>query len=136
MSVVKTVPISRPNATMPVHLRVCRRACLTYRWIAPSEVVVSAYGEADAANAHEFVDYCQHCMVHCRRLFVDLRGLDFFGTAGLSALHTIDARCADAGVDWAVVPGAAVRRLLRVCPGRALPTVDSPGLRQGRREGA
>jgi len=123
MSVVQTVPTRLPKTTMPVHSLACRNAQLTYRWIGPSEVVMSAHGEADAANAEQFVDYCQRCMAQCQRLIIDLRGLDFFGTAGLSALETIGARCANTGVEWAIIPGAAVRRLLRACPDVALPII-------------
>ncbi len=53
---------------------------------------------------------------------LDLSGLDFFGTAGFSALHTVDVRCAGDNVGWALVPGTAVTRLLRICdPDSALP---------------
>ncbi len=56
---------------------------------------------------------------------MDLRGLEFFGTAGFSALHTINVRCAGAGVRWAVVPSKAVSRLLRICdPDNALPVAE------------
>ena len=57
-----------------------------------------------------------------QRLALDLTGVDFFGTAGFSALHTLNVRCAGAGVEWVLVPSSAVSRLLRICdPDSALP---------------
>ncbi len=50
---------------------------------------------------------------------------NFFGTAGFSALHRINVVCSAAGVHWALVPGAAVSRLLRICdPDDTLPLTD------------
>ena len=57
-----------------------------------------------------------------QRLALDLTGIEFFGTAGFSALHTLNVRCAGAGVEWVLVPSTAVSRLLRICdPDSALP---------------
>ncbi len=47
-------------------------------------------------------------------MIVDLSGLDFFGTEGFSALHRISVCCAHLGSAWAVVPGKAVSRVLRI----------------------
>lgn len=90
----------------------------------PSTTVVTAHGELDAANAQHFADFAlQHAQ---RALVVDLTGVEFFGTAGFSALHTLNVRCAGANVDWVLVPSAAVRRLLLICdPDAVLPTSDS-----------
>ncbi len=52
--------------------------------------------------------------MRCRGLILDLRGLDFFGTEGFSALHRVSVCCARAGIGWAVVPGEAVCRVLRI----------------------
>ncbi|MFY9919454.1 MAG: STAS domain-containing protein, partial [Mycobacterium sp.] len=57
-----------------------------------------------------------------KRLALDLSGVDFFGTAGFSALHTLNVRCAGAAVEWVLVPSTAVSRLLRICdPDSTLP---------------
>lgn len=89
-------------------------------------VVVVAVGELDASNATEFADYFDLCITDSLPLVVDLSGLEFFGTAGFSALHLINVRCAAAKLRWAVVPSKAVSRLLRICdPDRALPLIDS-----------
>ena len=89
-------------------------------------VVITAYGELDASNASQLADYVQHCAAGSKSVIVDLTGLDFFGTAGFSALHLINVRCAGANLDWAVVPSKAVSRLLRICdPDSTLPLAKS-----------
>jgi anti-anti-sigma factor len=88
--------------------------------------VITVYGELDASNASQLADYVQRCSTHSTSLALDLCRVEFFGTAGFSALHTINARCAGANVDWAVVPSQAVIRLLRICdPHNALPIANS-----------
>jgi hypothetical protein len=57
---------------------------------------------------------------------LDLSRLEFFGTAGFSALHLINVKCAGANLLWAVVPNRAVYRLLRICdPDNTLPLAAS-----------
>jgi anti-anti-sigma factor len=91
-----------------------------------SSVVITAHGELDASNAAELADYVQRCTAHSKSVIVNLSGLEFFGTAGFSALHTINVRCAGADVRWAVVPSKAVSRLLRICdPDNTLPLAES-----------
>ncbi len=88
----------------------------------PSAVVVTAHGELDAVNAVALADYVQRCAGYSNWIILDLTKLKFFGTAGFSALHTINVRCAGAGVQWTVVPSPAVTRLLQICdPDYALP---------------
>lgn len=91
-----------------------------------SAAVVSASGELDASNANQLADYVARCAASSKSLVVDLTGVEFFGTAGFSALHTINVRCAGADVRWAVVPSHAVSRLLRICdPDKTLPIAES-----------
>ncbi|OBI49861.1 sulfate transporter [Mycobacterium kyorinense] len=91
-----------------------------------SVAVIGAYGELDASNANQLANYVQRCSAHAKHVIVDLTGLEFFGTAGFSALHTINVRCAGTDVEWAVVPGPAVSRVLRICdPDNTLPTTNS-----------
>jgi anti-anti-sigma factor len=89
-------------------------------------VVIIAHGELDASNANELADYVERCVARSTAVVVDLSGLEFFGTAGFSALHLINVRCAGANQRWAVVPSTAVSRLLRICdPDNTLPLVAS-----------
>ena len=91
-----------------------------------SRVVLTVHGELDASNASQLADYFDLCMVHCTPLILDLSRLEFFGTAGFSALHLINVKCAGANLRWAVVPNKAVSRLLRICdPDNTLPLVAS-----------
>jgi anti-anti-sigma factor len=91
-----------------------------------SGVVIVAHGELDASNANQLADYVERCVAESATLVVDFSNLDFFGTAGFSALHLINVRCAGANRRWAVVPSMAVSRLLRICdPDNTLPLVES-----------
>jgi anti-anti-sigma factor len=110
------------TASRPVDRTESHAATFATRLLQPSVVVVTARGELDASNAQEFVDYALRHTDHAERLALDLSDVEFFGTAGFSALHTVNVRCAGAGVDWVLVPSRAVRRLLRICdPDSALP---------------
>ncbi|WP_156685721.1 STAS domain-containing protein [Mycobacterium sp. Marseille-P9652] len=102
-----------------------RTALFSARWD-PSATLITVDGELDAANADELAGYVQHSASRGRRVILDLRGLDFIGTAGFSALHRINVVCSGAQVEWAMVPSPAVARLLRICdPDGTLP-VTSP----------
>jgi len=92
------------------------------RWPEANTVVISAHGEVDAANAQELVDYALRHGDRTERLVLDLSGVEFFGTSGFSALHTLNVRCAGDSITWASVPSPAVSRLLRICdPDSTLP---------------
>ena len=97
-----------------------RWACRRHK---ASVIVVSAYGDIDAANAATLREYPLRCVGRCRGLILDLRGVEFFGTEGFSALHGLFVCFLGAGTGWAVVPGAAVTRVLQICdPQGSLPT--------------
>ncbi len=88
--------------------------------------VVSAHGDIDSMNAHTLTEYSLANLARCRGLILDLTRLEFFGAEGFSELHRISVSCARAGIDWALVPGAAVSVVLRVCdPDGLLPAVDT-----------
>ena len=91
-----------------------------------SVAIVSAHGAIDKTNARTLTEHSLADLVRCRGLILDLTRLEFFGAAGFSALHRISVSCARAGIDWALVPGAAVSLLLRICdPDSFLPAVDT-----------
>lgn len=55
-------------------------------------------------------------------MILDLRGLEFIGTAGFSAVYRINVACSGAQIHWAMAPSPAVSRLLRICdPDGTLP---------------
>ena len=110
------------TASRPVDHTESHTATFATRWLHPAVAVVTARGDLDASNAQEFVDYALRHTERTERLALDLSEVDFFGTAGFSALHTLNVRCAAAGVEWVLVPSRAVSRLLRICdPDSALP---------------
>jgi anti-anti-sigma factor len=125
---MSTVSDARPDSPESFIERTeCHGAHFATRWLKkPSVAVITAHGELDAANAPEFVDYALRRAPHTERLVLDLSGVDFFGTAGFSALHTLNVRCAGDKIEWALVPSSAVTRLLRICDqDSALPVCSS-----------
>lgn len=89
-------------------------------------VVVITEGEIDAANADSFAAFALAQIAGSKPLIVDLTALDFFGTAGFTALHTMNVQCAADGSRWAVAASEAVGRVLRICdPSGALPVAGS-----------
>jgi anti-anti-sigma factor len=110
------------TTSRPIDRTESHTASFATRWLQPSVAVITAHGDLDASNAQDFVDYTLRHAERTQRLALDLSGVDFFGTAGFSALHTLNVRCAGAGVEWVLVPSKAVSRLLRICdPDSALP---------------
>ena len=90
-----------------------------------SGTLIAVDGELDAANADELASYVQRNVSRTNRVILDLRGLEFIGTAGFSALHRINVACSAAQVHWAMAPSPAVSRLLRVCdPDGTLPITE------------
>ena len=123
MSVIRT---AHPERSAVSHSVDCHTARFTTIWPDDSVGIITVQGELDASNAIAFADHVAECAASGGRLVLDLSQLAFFGTAGFSALHTINVRCANASAQWAMVAGDAVARLLRVCdPDHTLPVVDS-----------
>lgn len=92
-------------------------------------VLVTADGEIDASNAQGFAEFTVAHLDRERALLVDLTQLEFFGTAGFSALHTINVQCAGRGVRWALSVSGAVARVLRICdPDGTLPVAGHGGV--------
>lgn len=96
------------------------------RELSETVVLVTACGEIDAASAPDICVAIERRAAGYRQLVLDLSEVDFFGTAGYSLLHRLHGRCNRASVDWVLVAGAEVRRLLRVCdPDGLLPTATN-----------
>lgn len=88
--------------------------------------VVTAEGELDASNIHRLTDYARSCLTEGHALVLDFSQLDFLGAQGIWSLLEIADDCVRSGIDWALVPGHAVDRLLRIFDNDAqLPTVSS-----------
>ncbi len=94
--------------------------------IGSSMVHVTAEGEIDAANALSLSMFVEAELANAGRLILDLRGLDFFGTQGFSMLHRINVMSSRHAVNWVVVPGDEVNRVLKICdPDGALPVTET-----------
>ncbi|WP_135453184.1 STAS domain-containing protein [Mycobacterium sp. DL99] len=101
-------------------------ATFATRWLPPSTAVISAHGEIDAVNAADFADYALRHTIKAKRVVIDLTNVEFFGTAGFSALMAIGLQCSTTDIDWVLAPSRAVNRLLRICdPDSALRTCYS-----------
>ncbi|MCV7347390.1 sulfate transporter [Mycolicibacterium rhodesiae] len=123
MSVFTT---DQPERSAVSHSYDCHTARFTTIWPDETVGIITVQGELDASNAIAFADHVDACAAVGDRLVLDLSPLSFFGTAGFSALHTINVRCANASARWVMVTGEAVSRLLRVCdPDHTLPVADS-----------
>jgi anti-anti-sigma factor len=91
-----------------------------------SIVLVSADGEIDAANALTLSKYVEAELETTSRLIVDLRELNFFGTQGFSILHRINVMCSRYSVNWVMLTGSEVDRVLHICdPDGGLPVASS-----------
>jgi anti-anti-sigma factor len=111
-----SVPItSEPVAVARPGRNRTERRLFRVRELSETTVLVAAIGEIDAANSAEFRAYIEDHLGGYQQLVLDLARLDFFGTDGFSALHAINVRCSRRGIDWMMVPGPEVSRVLRVC---------------------
>jgi anti-anti-sigma factor len=119
------VEIRRSNlAPADEHVR-CGRATFAVRNSAATRVVVAVVGDIDAVNARDLGRYVAGHLRLSRQLVLDLRAVDFVGTQAFTALYYVSVHCARADVDWTVVAGPTVRRLLSICdPEGELPMAD------------
>lgn len=88
--------------------------------------IVSVFGELDASNLHHLLDYAKDRIPECRTLVINLAGVRFIGAQGIQVLIEIDEMCRAADVQWVLMAGRPVHRLLRICDANAtLPIVPS-----------
>jgi len=66
------------------------RGLFRARELSETTVLVAAVGEIDAANSGELRTFIENHLRGYQQLVLDLSRLDFFGTDGFSALHTIN----------------------------------------------
>ncbi len=130
MSAVGTVRTHRPDPAPVEELQHCGRATLAVRRPSETCVAVAVIGDVDATNARALGRYVENHTHLSKQLVLDLRGVDFFGTQAFTALYYINVFCARSDVDWLIVGGPPVRRLLSICdPEGELPLADD--LRSG-----
>lgn len=93
----------------------------------PSSILlVTVEGDVDATNNRALARYVESRVARSARLELDLRLVDFFGTAGFAALHNVNVICCRYEVSWVLGAGRQLRRLLAMCdPDGSLPLVES-----------
>lgn len=114
------MPVARSRQSTPD--QTSGQELITGRELGPSTVLLAVVGDVDAAAAPTLFDRVIHLISGYKQLVLDLSQVSFFSTAGYSLLHRLDVFCTRASVDWALVVGPEVARLLRVCdPERTFP---------------
>ena len=122
MSPSGTTRLYRPDPSQAIADAMWSRASASVSRLARS-VVVTVRGEVDAGNGAALAGYVERNAGVAATLILDLRGVDFFGTAGLTALRRVDLCCER--IRWVLVASPAVKRVLRVCHADDLPQADS-----------
>lgn len=126
MSGVGTIRVYRPDPAMIEQTERCGRATFSTRLLSPSLLIVTVDGDIDAINGRALGRYVERHARASSQLIVDLSALNYFGAQGFTALHYISACCEHNQVDWTVVGGVEVQRLLRICdPDGELPVEAS-----------
>jgi anti-anti-sigma factor len=100
------------------------RAVFTAQDLSDARVLVDVRGDVDATNRQALGRFIQHHLRVSKQLVLDLSSVDFFGSQGFTALYYASVHCARRDVDWMVVGGPTVLRILRICdPDGELPVV-------------
>lgn len=98
------------------------RASFTARKRSSATLTVSVEGDVDATNDRALVQYVEGRLPGSIHVDLDLRLTDFFGTAGMAALHNINAICDRYGVTFVLRGGRQLHRLVPICdPDGSLP---------------
>ena len=125
MAAVGTVRMYRADPAPVDELKRCGGATFAVRRPSPTRVAIAVIGDVDALNARELGRYVELHTHLSKQLVLDLRAVDFFGGQAFTALYYISVYCARGDVDWLIVGGPPVRRLLSICdPEGELPLVD------------
>jgi anti-anti-sigma factor len=119
---ISTSRVYRPDPASVGKREEHHRAAFEAHLDAPSTVIVAVEGEIDASNSRELAGYVQRHITSAEHVVLDLRLVDFLGTAGFAALHNINVICCGSGATWMLQAGRQVRRMLEICdPKGALP---------------
>lgn len=119
------VRIARPDPVAADELLRCGRATFTVRRPSSTRLAVAVVGDIDALNGRDLGRYVERHTGISRQLVLDLRAVEFVGTAAFTALYYISVHCARSDVDWIIVGSRPVERLLSICdPDHELPLVE------------
>ncbi len=76
-------------------------------------LVVTISGEINEANVERVSQYIRHFILAEKPLVLDLNGVDSFAAQSISLLYAVDQDCRTAGVEWCLIAGQPVVRVLR-----------------------
>jgi anti-anti-sigma regulatory factor len=76
--------------------------------------VVTISGTVNADNLDRVSEYAQRFILPDRPFVVDLSGVKRFPAQSVRLLYRLEDACSAAGVEWAVLPSAAVTRALLI----------------------
>jgi anti-anti-sigma factor len=99
-------------------------------WLCPylqgGATIVQIGGEIDACNGDQLSEIVFRYAATVSALVVDATAVDFCSLKGLRDLLELDQLCHDSGIQWALIAGGPLRRLLEVTGVKStLPVADS-----------
>jgi anti-anti-sigma factor len=99
-------------------------------WLRPSvqggATIVQIGGEIDACNGDQLSENVFRYAATASALVVDATAVDFCSLKGLRDLLELDQLCHDSGIQWALIAGGPLRRLLEATGVKStLPVADS-----------
>ena len=125
MAAVGTLRMHRTDAAPADELQHYGRTTFAIRHPSATRAAITVVNNVDALNARELGRFVERHIHLSKQLVLDLRAVDFFGSQAFTALYYTDVYCARGDVDWIIVGGPPVRRLLSICdPEGQLPLVD------------
>ncbi|HET9565404.1 MAG TPA: STAS domain-containing protein [Mycobacterium sp.] len=92
----------------------------------PSTLLITVEGDVDASNSRNLARFVERHVADSTRLVLDLRLVDFFGTAGFAALHNVNVICSQYGRPWVLLAGRQMRRLLAICDPEGTLALEEP----------
>jgi anti-anti-sigma factor len=125
LPVATTVQLRQVRLPAAEEIQRASRAVFTAEELTEARVLVCVRGEVDATNRQALGRFIQRHTRVSKQLILDLTGVDFFGSQAFTALYYANIQCARRDVDWMVVAGPRVRRVLHICdPDDQLPIVE------------
>lgn len=110
-----TIRLYRPDPASAERSMQHGRATFVIERQTPTRTEITVIGDIDAANGRALGSYVERHTGTSRQMILDLRAVDFFGSQGFTALYYISVHCTRSDVDWMVLGGPPVRRLLSIC---------------------
>jgi anti-anti-sigma regulatory factor len=76
--------------------------------------VVTVSGVVDGTNVDQVSEYAKRFILPDKPFVLDLAGVERFPAQSVQLLYRLDDACSAAGLEWAVLPSAAVTRALLI----------------------